>query len=163
LRSLIERFLENVNYNGPIHPVLGTRCHLWTGKLSYRFGYGLLSVKGKWIGAHRWIYQHVHGPLVEGECVLHRCDAPACVNVDHLFRGTRADNVYDMVAKHRNRPVRGEAMPTAKLSYQEADTIRWSHDVGGLTIALLARWYEVSESTIWRIVQGITWIRPLAT
>lgn len=79
-----------------------TGCWLWTGRLT-NSGYGQIakSTHGEW-KAHRLFWRVANGPIPGGLCVLHKCDTPACVNPDHLFLGTQADNVQDMMNKHRS-------------------------------------------------------------
>jgi hypothetical protein len=51
---------------------------------------------------HRVSWEVHIGPIPDGMCILHRCDVPRCVNPDHLFVGTKADNTADMMMKGRN-------------------------------------------------------------
>ncbi|HZL18621.1 MAG TPA: HNH endonuclease signature motif containing protein, partial [Polyangia bacterium] len=82
----------------------------------HHFGHGRL-----WWGkyrrlAHRVAWELTHGPIPAGLCVLHRCDNPPCCNPEHLFLGTRADNVADMHRKRRAIPASGAANGNARLT-----------------------------------------------
>ena len=83
-------------------PVTETGCWIWMRSRDPR-GYGQLGVDGKITRAHRHFYATYVGPIPEEMFVLHKCDIPACVNPTHLFLGTQADNMSDMVAKGRCR------------------------------------------------------------
>lgn len=69
-------------------------------------GYGVMSViregKRKMVGVHRYAWERVHGKIPDGFCVCHKCDNPKCVNIDHLFIGTRYDNNHDRSLKNRS-------------------------------------------------------------
>jgi hypothetical protein len=65
-------------------------------------GYGIQQFQGKVWRAHRLAWTLAYGPIPDDLCVLHHCDNRSCVNVDHLFLGTRGDNARDMVAKGRH-------------------------------------------------------------
>jgi hypothetical protein len=67
-------------------------------------GYRYTTCEGRRVYAHRAVWEQLHGPIPADIEVCHRCDVPACVNPDHLFLGTRQDNVRDMYAKGRGRP-----------------------------------------------------------
>ncbi len=55
-------------------------------------------------GSHRIAYELVHGPVPRRLYVLHRCDTPRCVNVEHLALGTQKENIAQAVERkpHRN-------------------------------------------------------------
>lgn len=67
-------------------------------------GYGKLKIKGKTIRAHRAYYEHYVGTIPDGLWVLHHCDNPMCVNPEHLYVGTQADNERDKDARGRRPP-----------------------------------------------------------
>lgn len=70
------------------------RCWLWQGYMKPS-GHGLTTYRGKPIHAHRlaWIYKR--GEIEAGISVNHRCRNATCCNPEHLYLGTRADNMRD--------------------------------------------------------------------
>lgn len=156
-RPLSERFWESVNRNGPIHPVMGTACWLWTGHKKPR-GYGFLGTSAGHRYAHRLSYEIHHGVIPDNLCVCHRCDNRLCVNPQHLFIGTHAENMHDMAMKGRaNKDVlRGERHPNTRLTEQQVRDIRWRFFVGEPPTHLAVE-YKVTKSQIYKIVKGRAW------
>ena len=111
----------------------GQECWIWTGaRRKGRFQYGRFLLDGKARLAHRIAWQLTNGPIPDGMCVLHRCDNPPCVNPEHLFLGTHADNMLDCSAKGRLPAaqgvpyLRGERHPNHKLTADDVRAIRAS-------------------------------------
>jgi len=76
-------------------------CWIWRGYKN-RHGYGQMTLRGgRNEYSHRLSYNLFVGAIPKGKCVLHKCDNPPCINPDHLFLGTRKDNVTDMDKKGR--------------------------------------------------------------
>ncbi len=75
-------------------------CQIWMGSVTSK-GYGFFGRNNRDCSAHRASWVLANGPIPRGLWVLHRCDIPACINPDHLFLGTAADNTADMIRKGR--------------------------------------------------------------
>lgn len=75
-------------------------CIIFTGASAGK-GYGVISYKGQINYVHRIVWEQHNGEITDGLFVLHKCDNPACCNIDHLFLGTAKDNYHDMVDKGR--------------------------------------------------------------
>lgn len=65
---------------------------------------------GKKWGVPRFVWFECKGALKDDEWVLHKCDNPKCINLDHLFIGSPQDNTNDMIDKGRkiDDPLVGE-------------------------------------------------------
>ena len=132
-------------------------CWLWTAATVLAgYGYFYLST-GQDISAHRYSWILHNGPIANGLCILHKCDVPPCVNIDHLFLGTLKDNTQDMLAKGRNDPPIGERSGSAKLTEGDVIKIREEYAAGGVTQRDIAKRYNVCRQTVSFVVQGKTW------
>lgn len=94
------RFWAKVDKDGPIHPVLNTRCWEWTASIGSS-GYGVFHFQGRQTHASRVSYFLHYGEFDVSLLVCHRCDNQLCVRPEHLFLGTHQDNMTDMTQKMR--------------------------------------------------------------
>lgn len=135
-------------------------CWVWTGT-SLDAGYGRIGWRGEKVIASRLAYELTVGPIPDGMWVLHRCDNPPCVNPEHLFLGTRQDNIDDMVAKGRQRSgghaTAADRNARAKLTWEKVREIRRRYIPRRVSLARLAREFGVSPDTVHAVVRGDSW------
>lgn len=109
-------------------------------------GYSRPTVKGKRVFAHRMVLAGKLGrPIAKGMLALHTCDNPSCVNPNHLYEGTHADNTRDKMN-------RGRWKGNEKLYPQEIAAIRLLLEVR--SGAQIAKMFGVSEGTVSEIHTG---------
>lgn len=144
-------------------PCVASGCWLWLDALD-SYGYGRMLVGDKLMKAHRVSYMINVGPIADGLCVCHRCDVPACVNPDHLFLGTHAENMADMVAKGRPRKARvweprlGSEHSRAKLTESIVANLRMRLAAGEkFHQGREAERLGVAQTVLSRALIGATW------
>ena len=139
-------FLEHLKHIEPDE----NGCWLWPGGIESN-GYGRAAHNGKVWWAHRLSYTHHKGAIPAGALVCHRCDVRHCVNPEHLFIGTAADNTADMLSKKRHKF--GEQAHHAKLTEAAVRQIRVDKRPGWK----LAEVYGVSQTTISEVRHRKVW------
>ena len=131
------------------HVLVSDKCWRWQGyyKTGKTHAYGYVSYRGRRESAHRLAWLFFNGPVPPGMVVCHRCDNPGCVRPAHLFLGTQAENMADMVQKKRF---------WSKLSPADIPLIRRAAERGERLREIAGR-HGVSRRTINDIVHRRTW------
>jgi hypothetical protein len=126
----------------------GAGCWLWVGsnQSAGGSGYGRLRIDRRWRYAHRLSWEMHNGPIPAGLAVLHRCDDSLCVNPDHLFLGTQAENMRDCMAKGRSGLWRGQN-GDRKLTHAQRTEIVLRH-AHGESQSALARAFGVQQGAV---------------
>lgn len=137
-------------------PSTKTDCIEWPAS-RHRQGYGHLTVNGKYWLAHRWEWTRAHGPIPSGMCVLHKCDNPPCINLEHLFLGTQVDNIMDCKAKGRNKTSRNVGVKQWKAKIDEATAREIKSLKGAAPLRVLGERFGMSKQAIWDIQNGRNW------
>lgn len=119
-------------------------CWNWNGCKNNE-GYGWFRFNGFQWKAHRLAWELTNGKIPDGMLVCHHCDNPSCINPNHLFLGSDADNSRDAAIKDRR---------SIKLSSHQVIEIRQLTG-NGLRQTHVARLFNVTQSTVNRIVNNV--------
>jgi HNH endonuclease len=140
-----ERMQNYIERPGP----LPTNCWIWQAYCDQQ-GYGRIRWNRILYLAHRLMWQLHHGEEILDEIFCcHHCDVPSCINPDHLFLGTNADNIADMFAK-------GKQGDRSLLTKDEVSRIKFFLSQGW-SQAELGRRYGVHYGIIHLIAKGLNW------
>lgn len=131
-----------------------------TGVANPKTGYCEIVIHSKVFGkvrgyVHRLSFRHFKGPIPKGRHVCHSCDNPPCWNPEHLFAGTRHQNMQDMVDKGRH--YRGNNNRKAFLTDADVVAMYRLQDAGGMSQYQIGKRFGVNERYVWLILHGRRW------
>ena len=153
VRFAHQRFEEKIEKVG--------KCWLWKG--CQKDGIGYFTMGSRTDGSRkkesvlRFAFRFFNGPIGQGQVVYSRCQTTSCVNPDHLRCGTRRDLVLQAIK--RGRWIQGDASRFPNTSGENNGRAKLSNDQrkailvekGKTKVIILARRFEVTEQTIYRI------------
>lgn len=134
-------------------PEPNSGCWLWVGHVHHATDYGWFCISRKPHKAHRVSWMLYRGLINGGLHVCHKCDVQSCVNPDHLFLGTHAENMADMARKGRAAGSLPGTAHNARVSPSDVILIRRSPE----PVKVLAKRYGITTASIHNIQNLKTW------
>lgn len=149
--NVVDYFINWDRLDSNTIPVPESGCLIYLGYLNSS-GYGVYEIQNRPYRVHRLFLSRIIGEVPDHLEVCHKCDVPCCVNPEHLFIGSHADNMRDMQNKGRRSPTPLEKRIT-KLTTKQVIDIR----TGELGARGYARKYGVCHKSICKIIHRKTW------
>jgi hypothetical protein len=159
-QPVADRFWSHVDRSG--------ECWIWTASDTGVYGQ-FHPTPARRVTAHRFAYELTHGCVPAGLWVLHHCDVPLCVRPEHLYAGTREDNMRDMLDRgrhargdrHRSRLYperlpRGEDHVNSVLTEAHVRGIR-RLGADNMTRIAIARLFGIGPGTVGKILRRELW------
>lgn len=152
--NLWSRFWSKVRFS--------SGCWEWTGTKS-SYGHGRFKIHGKLYSPHRISAEFFGVEIPDGYFVCHHCDNPSCVRPQHLFVGTRSDNMKDSRRKGRSRsemylPICiGSANSRSKMNSSQVREIIDMYSTGNFTMKEIGVLYGLTKQGVWCIVRKKVW------
>jgi hypothetical protein len=122
-------------------------CHSVISHKPKKTGYVPIRKSGIQYLMHRVVYELRHRRLTSNDVIMHSCDNPQCINIDHLSIGTHKDNMVDMANKIRGR----NGLKKRVMSLKQYNEIM-SSTLGSYALADI---YKLDPSHIRRIRRGV--------
>lgn len=143
-------------WSGISHKWLSTHVHKTTGYVMVALGNNHRGLR-----VHRLILRTFVGPCPEGMEGCHNDGIKTHNWLDNLRWDTPSGNYKDKVkhgtAKNLFQAGKDNTRPTAKLSFNKTEQIRELWDSGLYTQDDLAKKFNVTQSTISRVINNRTW------
>lgn len=163
--KIYNRFWSKVNITA--NP---DKCWEWQGWIHQKHKpYGIIWFEKRRQKAHRVAYRLQFGEIEKDLHVLHKCDNHKCVNPNHFFLGTNADNVADKVSKNRqarntgwktgvkNPFLTGSKNHQSRLTEKQVIEIRTKYKFKEYPAKRLGDEYGVSKTCVLKIVNNKLW------
>lgn len=137
--------------------VVDGRCIVWNQTID-RDGYGRFTIFvdvgrpvkiRRQVRAARWIYEQVHGALDPDVLLLHECDNPRCVTLQHMSTGSQRINIGQMLRRGRlGRRARLTPAIVLEVRRRRAD---------GESVRSISRSMLIDSSMVSRIARRLAW------
>ncbi|EGK88108.1 hypothetical protein D0A34_25250 [Microcoleus vaginatus PCC 9802] len=142
--------------SGLVGKIQDSGCIIFQGAKDGQGGYGRYFKNGKSQSVTRAVLAEKLGCEVPTSIDAgHTCDNPSCINPEHLWGGTRTQNLLDASKKRRTQG-KSHPLSNAKLDWEKVREIRQKL-AAGERVKDVAQEYSVGCKTIHDIKYHVTW------